>query len=44
MEDGSAVVEKFAFGRKLGGGPKKNAVSRTVKAGLQFQLGASGGT
>ncbi|KAL5650372.1 hypothetical protein ACJX0J_041181, partial [Zea mays] len=33
------LVEKLAFGRKLGGGPKKKAVSRSVKAGLQFPVG-----
>lgn len=39
MEDSSAVVEKLAFGRKLGGEPKKKAVSRSVKAELQFLVG-----
>ncbi|XBI85021.1 hypothetical protein VPH35_093224 [Triticum aestivum] len=29
-------VKKYVVGRKLGGGPRKKAVARSVKAGLQF--------
>ncbi|GJM94373.1 hypothetical protein PR202_ga11013 [Eleusine coracana subsp. coracana] len=35
-------VKKAAAGRKLGGGPKKKPVSRSVKAGLQFPVGRIG--
>ncbi|KAG8066952.1 hypothetical protein GUJ93_ZPchr0005g16082 [Zizania palustris] len=41
MESGAAGKVKKAVGRKLGG-PKKKAVSRSVKAGLQFPVGRIG--
>lgn len=39
--DTGAKVKKGAAGRKAGG-PKKKAVSRSVKAGLQFPVGRLG--
>ncbi|KAL6619676.1 hypothetical protein ACP70R_034815 [Stipagrostis hirtigluma subsp. patula] len=40
--DGAGKIKKAAAGRKLGGGPKKKPVSRSVKAGLQFPVGRVG--
>ncbi|KAJ1261263.1 hypothetical protein BS78_09G015500 [Paspalum vaginatum] len=42
MDGGAGKVKKAAAGRKLGGGPKKKPVSRSVKAGLQFPVGRVG--
>ncbi|VAI38777.1 unnamed protein product [Triticum turgidum subsp. durum] len=35
-------AKKYVVGRKLGGGPRKKAVARSVKAGLQFPVGRIG--
>ncbi|XP_062216018.1 histone H2A-like [Phragmites australis] len=35
-------VKKGAAGRKVGGGPRKKSVPRSVKAGLQFPVGRIG--
>ncbi|XBI85202.1 hypothetical protein VPH35_093385 [Triticum aestivum] len=35
-------AKKYVVGRKLGGGPRKKAVARFVKAGLQFPVGRIG--
>ena len=37
-----AKAKKYVVGRKLGGGPRKKAVARSVKAGLQFPVGRIG--
>ncbi|KAM0826181.1 hypothetical protein ACQ4PT_055274 [Festuca glaucescens] len=43
MESGAKATKKAgAAGRRGGGGPKKKAVSRSVKAGLQFPVGRIG--
>ncbi|XBJ18479.1 probable histone H2A.4 [Triticum dicoccoides] len=43
METGAKAPKKAGTaGRRAGGGPKKKAVSRSVKAGLQFPVGRIG--
>ncbi|WVZ95877.1 hypothetical protein U9M48_041585 [Paspalum notatum var. saurae] len=42
MDGAGGKAKKAAAGRKLGGGPKKKPVSRSVKAGLQFPVGRVG--